>query len=813
MVTGQAVDAFDRQFLCLYMSSSHVDLRQLAIEPEPEPEPIPQPAVVALPSADLARKLYSPKYSLVVFGNPGSSPTSSAGHNSPKESLNLTSSQTPEVTGNKKRRKKGASKEALQEVAFIHPGLVNLEKAYLILYLPTWPEPDPPSDVIGFINIRDSSKPTQVHLQRSERFETSQAIKFSTPFNLPKETLPDVATPRQQTARAEEVSKPHPTRDESVAGRVQSTPLRKAEEPEQQSAASGPRSEPVIDSEPNLAAHTPHNERPSHTTNSPKPEFPPETNTQKEEAQTKTSSNTPHGLETHKVALNTDLNSEQHTQEKTLLPPHTPACLQPQISSGVTPEVDTPAVHRHTSCSSQRTLRSQPAASTSFSVNKHIPIATAHTAMASTTCAPLPSIASSSSFPPLSSASPLRPRSPAPPLFSSPPVPKPRTVHLVIDGSTSDGPDLPNIGVVRRSDSSAVEQAVCGEASVAAAAQKDDERTGNVKETQRRETGEDETEGEEAAGLRNDKTGSRTVSWSKQESQSDVLITLAPIADSLSISKTIAQDFKRTMAENCSITPKNVAAVKTDTDATERLRPGCEVAKAPDEKWDSSNNRTTYLVREKEPQRISYCESNPQGGGEPELLDALKCPMNSRVSVTDDPRVSDDSTRASAEDTPGQQHSPKVRSADCADSMSNTLKNNTQGSSRGSPQPSKEGASAHTPKELPRLHLSDTRPDGLPSRTPDFQTPTSDMNDWYVSPRANSTLSTTSEEYYECSDSPDHEPAFVSYYGHFKTEDGVDTIGSHATTTGISSTTAATLDATERSTAGSYSLAARASPP
>ncbi|TMS15064.1 Protein FAM83G [Larimichthys crocea] len=171
-------------------SYSSVELRQVATEPEPEPEPIRQVAAVAPPSAALARKLYNPKYALAL-GNP--SPAPSADQNSSEKTQ---SEENPEVPGSKKKRRKRASKDNTQEAPPIHPGLLNLEKACLMSYLPTWPEPDPPSDVIGFINIRDSSKPTPVHLQRSEMFGISQAIRFSSPFSMPEKILPEVATPR-----------------------------------------------------------------------------------------------------------------------------------------------------------------------------------------------------------------------------------------------------------------------------------------------------------------------------------------------------------------------------------------------------------------------------------------------------------------------------------------------------------------------------------------------------------------------------------------------------------------------------------------
>lgn len=196
VVTGQAVDAFDRLFRELYGTSSAVDLQRVAMEPEPEPEPLPQPVAVVPASAEVTRKLHNPMYALLSMGMNNTSPASSLGPNSPKKAEEVSM----------KDKRKMAKKAAPMEAPPIHPGLVDLEKAYLIPYLPTWPEPDPSSDVIGFINVRDSSRPTQVHMQRSERFETSQAIRFSSPFSAPKETLPEVAQPRQHAANPQEIT-------------------------------------------------------------------------------------------------------------------------------------------------------------------------------------------------------------------------------------------------------------------------------------------------------------------------------------------------------------------------------------------------------------------------------------------------------------------------------------------------------------------------------------------------------------------------------------------------------------------------------
>ena len=123
----------------------------------------------------------------------------------------------------------------------LHPGLRDLERAYLIPYLPTWPEPDPSSDVIGFINIRDSKKPVQVHLMRSEMFETSQAIRFKGPlFCKKEEPLPEKASPRKKPGnfpddppniQMEQHTQPHPQKTPEVP-KESPQPLDKKESPQ-----------------------------------------------------------------------------------------------------------------------------------------------------------------------------------------------------------------------------------------------------------------------------------------------------------------------------------------------------------------------------------------------------------------------------------------------------------------------------------------------------------------------------------------------------------------------------------------------------
>lgn len=200
VLTGQAVETFDKQFRELYLNSRSVNLSKIRLVELPEPDPVPVPAPASLPSAAVARKLINPKYSLVETA----SRTSSDKAPSPKDS-----SQNPLPQPVKRQR------ELIEEPPK-HPGLIGLPKAELIPYLPIWPEPDPPSDVIGFINIRDTSKPLQPHLMRSQLFETSQAIRFKDPFTAPpEEPLPEKASPRVRATHTSK-TKPPDTRVEPV---------------------------------------------------------------------------------------------------------------------------------------------------------------------------------------------------------------------------------------------------------------------------------------------------------------------------------------------------------------------------------------------------------------------------------------------------------------------------------------------------------------------------------------------------------------------------------------------------------------------
>ncbi|XP_034449916.1 protein FAM83G-like [Hippoglossus hippoglossus] len=466
VVTGQAVDTFDTLFRILYVTSSSVDLRQVATETEPEPEPIPPPAPVATPSAADLRKMYNPKYAVLMAGNPSMNPSSG-----PKEPQKP---ENPEVPGSKKRK---SSKDAPQEAPPLHPGLAHLEKACLMSYLPTWPEPDPPSDVIGFINVRDNSKGFQVHLQRSELFETSQAVRFSSPFSMPEQILPEVAQLRQSTPNREETNKQKATQNKAnaeesaVDGNMATQPSVAPEPVKDTNQALDTESELLSNTPTNqctghnttlhLSAHTPsasssntstpNTGRSSHsaqtlTTSSHEPQSLPGSNAE-QEAETSLNTQSAAVQGTHTLESG---DSEQHTQTKTevsLADSHT----QPHNSSE-TPNVQTPTVRCHIPTSSASPPNPPPVTSTSLSQKHHTASTAAHTRTATSVCISVP--------PPISSSTtlhpPLPPSSAPPPSTLAAPIPKPRTVHLVIkSGCTIDGQNLPEISVVSRTETPA----------------------------------------------------------------------------------------------------------------------------------------------------------------------------------------------------------------------------------------------------------------------------------------------------------------------------------------------------------------------
>ncbi|XP_030068974.1 protein FAM83G isoform X2 [Microcaecilia unicolor] len=178
VLTGQVVEAFDKQFQDLYLSSKGVSLSTVPMEDEPESEPSAQPiAVLAPPAPDVAKKLINPKYALVKTKSASDKGKASSDkkHGS-KEGSNAPDDKNPKGKSKMAKQQLEAKEEMLSN---IHPALQNMEKANMFDYLPTWVEPDPdPSEVLGYINIVDpnikNAQPSQMN--RIKICDTSQAM-------------------------------------------------------------------------------------------------------------------------------------------------------------------------------------------------------------------------------------------------------------------------------------------------------------------------------------------------------------------------------------------------------------------------------------------------------------------------------------------------------------------------------------------------------------------------------------------------------------------------------------------------------------
>ncbi|KAM9125804.1 protein FAM83G [Pangshura tecta] len=154
VLSGQVVEAFDKQFQELYLMSRGLSLKSIPMDEEPEPEPFTLPSVIPVTPANAAvKRLINPKYALVKAKS--------------AEQISKMSSNRPADTGRNKitdskdkalPESQGAERQndMADLTPPIHPGLLNMEKANMFDYLPTWVEPDPdPSEILGYINIID----------------------------------------------------------------------------------------------------------------------------------------------------------------------------------------------------------------------------------------------------------------------------------------------------------------------------------------------------------------------------------------------------------------------------------------------------------------------------------------------------------------------------------------------------------------------------------------------------------------------------------------------------------------------------------
>ncbi|XP_077172474.1 protein FAM83G isoform X2 [Paroedura picta] len=156
VLSGQVVEAFDKQFQELYLLSRGVSLKSIPMDEEPEPDPMPLPSAIPVtPANSVVKKMVNPKYALVK----AKSVEQIANSDHASSDQNLT--DRPRAGAKGKGIAEGQVSERPSEfsemLAPVHPGLLNLEKANMFDYLPTWvePDPEPGSEVLGYINIID----------------------------------------------------------------------------------------------------------------------------------------------------------------------------------------------------------------------------------------------------------------------------------------------------------------------------------------------------------------------------------------------------------------------------------------------------------------------------------------------------------------------------------------------------------------------------------------------------------------------------------------------------------------------------------
>uniref|UniRef100_A0A8C3QQS6 Family with sequence similarity 83 member G n=1 Tax=Cyanoderma ruficeps TaxID=181631 RepID=A0A8C3QQS6_9PASS len=175
VLSGQVVEAFDKQFQELYLMSKGVSLKSISMGEEPEPEPVTLPSVVPVtPANAVVKKLINPKYALVKAKSADQiSKTSSENQDKNQKSDNK-GKAPPEAQGGERHG------DVADLSLLIHPGLLNLEKANMFDYLPTWvePDPEPGSEVLGYINIIDP-KVKNVKLSQMNRIKVCDVSQAS----------------------------------------------------------------------------------------------------------------------------------------------------------------------------------------------------------------------------------------------------------------------------------------------------------------------------------------------------------------------------------------------------------------------------------------------------------------------------------------------------------------------------------------------------------------------------------------------------------------------------------------------------------
>ncbi|KFZ68790.1 Protein FAM83G, partial [Podiceps cristatus] len=175
VLSGQVVEAFDKQFQELYLMSKGVSLKSISMGEEPEPEPVTLPSVVPVtPANAVVKKLINPKYALVKAKSADQISKTSSENQDKNQKTDNKGKALPEVQAGNKHG------DVADLSLLIHPGLLNLEKANMFDYLPTWvePDPEPGSEVLGYINIIDP-KIKNVKLSQMNRIKVCDVSQAS----------------------------------------------------------------------------------------------------------------------------------------------------------------------------------------------------------------------------------------------------------------------------------------------------------------------------------------------------------------------------------------------------------------------------------------------------------------------------------------------------------------------------------------------------------------------------------------------------------------------------------------------------------
>uniref|UniRef100_A0A8C5X4Z5 Scaffolding anchor of CK1 domain-containing protein n=1 Tax=Malurus cyaneus samueli TaxID=2593467 RepID=A0A8C5X4Z5_9PASS len=175
VLSGQVVEAFDKQFQELYLMSKGVSLKSISVGEEPEPEPVTLPSVVPVtPANAVVKKLINPKYALVKAKSADQISKTSSENQDKTPKTDNKGKTPPEVQGGDRHG------DMADLSLLIHPGLLNLEKANMFDYLPTWvePDPEPGSEVLGYINIIDP-KVKNVKLSQMNRIKVCDVSQAS----------------------------------------------------------------------------------------------------------------------------------------------------------------------------------------------------------------------------------------------------------------------------------------------------------------------------------------------------------------------------------------------------------------------------------------------------------------------------------------------------------------------------------------------------------------------------------------------------------------------------------------------------------